>query len=256
MDSANLKNPPVFDPNRYAIWKTRVALWQQYTDTDPTKAAFIVANACINEIPQIIQNILEKHSADLKKDSGVVFLIKQLDTYFAKSVEMDQFDKLLELFQSRRSGQDLTSFLAEFRTKFDSVMSSEINMESLCSILLLASGDFSSHEQMLLKSVLLKDEPLKNLKVDSVCKTIKTLLVDANSSSSTDIKTESAFYSGQMRYTNDRSHGSGGQWYGNWQSDQWYSSKGKGKGKGKGKKKGQKPIPKQESGKPHKGKTH
>ena len=176
----NPKSPPTFSVSNYEVWKVRVNLWTKFTDVDKTKRAFVIASTCVAEIPEIIKNILSAHDDDLSRENGLEFLLAKLDSYFAKSAELSSFDKFMDLLSLKRdSTGDVHEFVSSFRAKFNAVIGDELNMESICSMLVMTNGNFTSQETTLLKSVLLKDGKLKDLKVDSTCETIKNLLVDS-----------------------------------------------------------------------------
>lgn len=209
--SDNPKTPPVFNISQYDTWKVRVELWTKFTDIDRSKRAFVIASACVSEIPEIIKNILASHDAELSKADGLEFLIKQLDSYFLKSVEQTAFDKFVDLCSLKREGPSNTAdYVSSFRTKFKSVTAENLNVESIFSLLVLANGNFSNQEKALLKSVLLKDGGLKDLKVDSTCEVIKDLLVDSTGTgSANDPIVVSNVSSGSANYTRHYGKGKG-----------------------------------------------
>lgn len=226
----NPKTPPTFSSSKYKAWKTRVKLWEKFTEVEPKKRAFVLASTCVTEIPDIIDNLLRTQDENLSKEGGVDVLISHLDEYFSKSTELETFDRFVELMNTKRSvDQPLSEFVSIFRTRFDSISVENINLQSMCSMLLLANGQFTSQESALIKSILLKDDSLADLKVESTCQTVKMLLVD-----STSMGSESVVKSESVNWTKGYGKGSFGK---PWNSNRFGQSHGKhGKGKGKHKK--------------------
>ena len=244
----NPKTPPAFTVKEFKSWKTRVRLWQKFTDVPPEKQSYVLASTCVSQIPDLIDNLLKSHDEQLSKNDGVEFLLAKLDEHYGKSTELDIFDRFVQLINLRRKeGSDLSEYLSDFRTKFDAAVAEKLDMQNLCSLLVMANGSFSGSELALVKSVLLRDNRISALKVDSTCSAIKTILVDSSTSAHTvspsspsEIKTESINYSSNRhsRYGSQKGYGSKGKFH-HYDSRQRFDYKGQNKGKGKGKSKGQ-----------------
>ena len=175
--------PPAFNASNYKTWKTRIQIWENFTDVPKKKRAFVIALTAVGEIPDIIENLIKNHKDELSTENGVQFLLLHLDEFFGRAAELDLFDRFMSLVHSKRSeSQTLADYVASFRTRFESVASEDLNLQSICSLLLLANGTFDSHELALLKSMLLKDKRIADLKVDTTCSVVKTVLVDSTSS--------------------------------------------------------------------------
>ena len=243
----NSKSPPIFTVSGYRAWKTRVRLWEKFTDIPKDKRAFALAACCVSEIPDIIDNLVISKDKELGSEAGVETLLTALDQYFAKSTEIEVFDKFVELMYSRREpNSDLTQFVTSFRTRFDSVSAHELNLQAVCSMVLLANGGFTPQELALVKSVLLKgDGSIKDLKVEETCRVVRTLLVDSISKSesltTSMVKSEGVNYVGHKGYgkgnrfgSNRNSYGSGNYYSGSYRNDFSYGKRHSGK-KGKGK---------------------
>ena len=214
----NPKVPPAFSAKQYKAWKTRVRLWQRFTDIEKDKQAFVLASTCVAQIPDIIANLLNSSDDKLSKDNGVEFLLKELDVYFGKSEQLDIFDRFVQLM-------NLRSHISTFRTLFDGVVSEQLDMQNVCSLLAMVNGNFSGNELALVKSVLLKDSQITKLKVDDTCNAIKTVLVDSSSGSQqpVSVKTESVFYG------SNKGRKGGQKGYGSYFDNRYSYPKGKGK---------------------------
>ena len=230
----NPKVPPVFTVTGYRAWKTIV----------PEKRAFALAASCVTEIPDIIENIVKARDQDLARTTGVKTLLEELDKYFAKASEVEIFDSFVDLMYSKRSSSDdLSEFVSKYRTRFDTISSQDLNLQSICSMLLLANLSFTPQEMALAKSVLLKEGSIKDLKVEETCRVIKMLFVDSSSRMDS-VSTSSSYMVPKTESINFAGHF--GKGYGK-DSRQWNSYSGgsygynsgksfggrKGKGKGK-----------------------
>ena len=154
--------------------------------------------------------------------------MQSLDSYFSKSVELDTFDKFVNLMYLRREqGGDIGKYVADFRTRFDAVVSTKVDLQSVCSMLLMANGSFTAQEQALLKSILLRDGGISDLKVAKTCETVKTLLVDsASTQSPSGVKLEAEASANAVHFR--KGNRKGGKGKGKWNSHTTHSNPGKG----------------------------
>ena len=93
------KVPQLKDGTIYADWKKRVAVWEASTKTEAARRAPTLIT-CMKGRPE--QVAIQLDLTELKKDTGVVYLIQELDKLFLPDSTQQVFNALDQFLSYRR----------------------------------------------------------------------------------------------------------------------------------------------------------
>ena len=114
----NYKNPPSLDESTtYSQWKNEVKMWVMVTDLDKKKQALALALSLKGKQREVA---LEIDPSKLNVDTGVTFLISELDKLFEKDKVDETYSAYTDFDKyQRESNKNMSEYIINFEQKYN-----------------------------------------------------------------------------------------------------------------------------------------
>ena len=186
-------NPPTLGEN-YERYKQELEAWKVITDVPKKKQGIAIALTLPDDHPSGIRaKVFEEIKlTDLDKGTGLDSLLQFMDKNLGKDDITDQYEKFEEFEDYRRSGENITEYIANFHQRY--IRLEKLNMtlpKPVLAFKLLKSASLTKEERMLVLTGMDFEE--KEKLYDQAKSSLKKFMGDSSVKSEKAIKFDPAF---------------------------------------------------------------